>query len=72
MFTVKCDKCGREVEADSSGGLVSDGTQWTDEKCRHCHACVYEECDVFVKHSSWVCGECKECSARGRSVVTGE
>ncbi len=68
MQTVKCDKCGHTFGVEGverpqvpgwPGSLVSDGMQWSDEDCTHCHFCLYEECEVFLRHSRWLCKDCR-------------
>lgn len=67
MARLECDRCGRVFDADEAGlpagrgtpgRWVSDGAQWEDGDCRHCHLCLYDECEVFLRHSRWLCGEC--------------
>lgn len=67
MATVKCKNCGRALEIDeagrstasnSTGRFISEGTQWTDEDCGHCHFCLYDDCEVFLRHSYWLCDAC--------------
>ena len=62
---MKCERCGQVLEADGavdpaapSGIFVSDGTQWEDEDCGHCHLCLYDKCEVFLRHCHWLCARC--------------
>ncbi len=61
---MKCERCGRDFDVDGagavapSGAFVTDGTQWDDEACNHCHLCLYDECEVFRIHARWLCNDC--------------
>jgi hypothetical protein len=67
MAIMKCEKCGRTYDTDTTGGaesanpagcFVGDGSQWTDPDCNHCHVCTYDDCEVFLRHGRWVCRDC--------------
>ncbi len=69
MSMLECSNCGRVIDAGeekSSGGggtsgrWVSDGAQWEDDECRHCHFCLYDECEVYLRHGRWICAHCAE------------
>ena len=67
MAGLKCSKCSRVFDPNgagasavecNSGKWIADGTQWEDDDCGHCHLCLYDECEVFLRHCHWVCNDC--------------